>query len=310
MQTETKPYSGPLVGALMMISSCALIAATSLMAKAMGPLGSQALGFEGSPLHPLQVSAGRFCFAFLALVIVTAVLRPRFHGIQWRLHSARSLFGWGGVSCMFAAAAHMKLADAMAISFLSPLFTMMLAIPFLGEKVGPWRWVAAAIALGGALLIVRPGTEAFQIVALIALAAAILMGAEAILIKRLTSAEPPLQILVVNNGIGALISLAGVAFVWSAPTGAQWSVLVMIGLTMVVAQAFFLQAMRRAEASFVIPFYYATLIFASFYDFVVFGDLPTAISATGAALIVGGALLLVWREHRARQRAARQPASG
>lgn len=286
----------------MMVCSCALIAATSLMAKALGPLGSVALGIEGAPLHPMQVSAGRFGFAFLALLLILSVWRPRFHGIQWRIHTARSLVGWGGVSCMFAAAAHMNLADAMAISFLSPIFTMMLAIPFLGEKVGRWRWIAAAIALAGGLLVVRPGTDAFQIVALVALAAALLMGAEAILIKRLTSREPTLQILTVNNGIGAAIALTAVSFVWSWPNPVQWALMALIGVTMLSAQVFFLQAMRRAEASYVIPFYYATLIFATFYDFVVFGDLPAWISVAGAALIVGGALLQVWREKLARAR--------
>ncbi|EKE76465.1 hypothetical protein P24_07469 [Oceanibaculum indicum P24] len=288
----------------MMVCSCALIAATSLMAKALGPLGSAALGIEGTPLHPMQVSAGRFGFAFLALLLILTVWRPRFHGIQWGTHAARSTVGWAGVSCMFAAAAHMNLADAMAISFLSPIFTMMLAIPFLGEKVGRWRWLAAAIALVGGMLIVRPGTDAFQIVALVALSAALLMGAEAILIKRLTSREPPFQILVVNNGIGAAIALTAVLFVWLPPTPAHWGVMALIGVTMLCAQTFFLQAMRRAEASYVIPFYYATLIFATFYDFVVFGDLPAWISVAGSALIVSGALLQVWREKLARERKA------
>lgn len=295
---------GPVIGAVMMVCSCALIAATSLMAKALGPLGGAALGIAGMPLHPMQVSAGRFGFAFLALLLILTVWRPRFHGIQWRTHAARSLVGWGGVSCMFAAAAHMNLADAMAISFLSPIFTMMLAIPFLGEKVGRWRWAAAAIALAGGLLVVRPGTEAFQIVALVALAAALLMGAEAILIKRLTGSEAPFQILVVNNGIGAAIALTAVIFVWLPPTPVQWGMLALIGVTMLCAQMFFLQAMRRAEASYVIPFYYATLVFATFYDFVVFGDLPAWISVAGAGLIVGGAMLQVWREKLARDRKA------
>jgi len=151
---------------------------------------------------------------------------------------------------------------------------------------------------------VRPGTDAFQIVALVALSAALLMGAEAILIKRLTSREAPFQILVVNNGIGAAIALTAVLFVWQPPVPVQWGVMATIGVTMLCAQMFFLQAMRRAEASYVIPFYYATLIFATFYDFVVFGDLPAWISVAGAGLIVGGALLQVWREKLARERKA------
>ena len=61
-------------------------------------------------------------------------------------------------------------------------------------------------------------------------------------------------------------------------------------------QALFIQALKRADASFVMPFFYATLIFASVYDAAVFGDLPTALSVLGAALIIAGAVVLAWRE--------------
>jgi len=79
-----------------------------------------------------------------------------------RIHIGRTLFGWGGVTCMFAAVAFMPMSDATAISFLNPVFGMLLAIPLLGERVGPWRWLAAAMALIGALILLRPGPDTFQ----------------------------------------------------------------------------------------------------------------------------------------------------
>ncbi len=282
-----------LLGAGAMLIAAALIAVTTLLAKVLGR------GLEGAELHPLQISAGRFAFAFLALMPIFAWRYPGFRGTAWSLHLGRSLCGWGGVTCMFAAAALMPLAEATAISFLSPLFTMLLAIAFLGERVGVWRWGAAGLALAGALVLIRPGTEAFQIAALIALAAAVLMGSEAVFIKRLAGREPPLRILFVNNGIGASIALAAASLVWIAPSGAQWGLLVMLGVTMVTAQAFFIQAMRRADASFVIPFFYATLVFAALYDLAIFGERPGVAALAGAALIVTGALVLAWRERRA-----------
>jgi len=83
---------------------------------------------------------------------------------------------------MFAAASQMPLGEATAISFLSPIAAMVLAIPLLGEKVGPVRWSAAVISCIGALILIRPGMDAFQLAALIALAAAIFMGIEVIFI--------------------------------------------------------------------------------------------------------------------------------
>lgn len=278
--------------ALIMLLSCAFIAGTTLLAKALG------LGTDGPRLHPLQVSAGRFVFAFLILLPFVAWLRPSFLGAAWATHLGRSLCGWAGVSCLFAAAALMPLASATAIGFLSPMVTMMLAIPLLGERVGPWRWGAAAAAFAGAMVLIRPGTEAFQPVAVIALLAAAFMGMEAILIKRLSVSEPPLRILTVNNAMGASIAACAAAFVWTEPTARQWFTAAALGGMMVSAQALFIQAMRRADASFAIPFFYATLVFAALYDFVVFGDLPDAYAFAGAGMIVGGALVLAWRERR------------
>ena len=296
MTAQARAVPRPILGAALMIASCALIAATTLMAKALGR------GVDGSALHPLQVSAGRFCFAFLALLPIVAWLRPGFRGARWAIHLGRSLCGWAGISCLFAAAALMPLADATALSFLSPLITMLLAIPLLGERVGPWRWGAAGIALCGALILIRPGSDAFQAAALIALAAAVFLGLEAILIKRLSDGEPPIRILTINNAIGATVSLAAASLVWVAPTSQQWAVLALLGVTMLSAQTFFIQSMKQGDASSVMPFFYATLVFAAVYDFVVFGDLPTFAGVIGAGLIVGGALLLAWREHRQRVR--------
>jgi len=180
---------------------------------------------------------------------------------------------------------------------------MVLAIPLLGERVGPVRWLAAGISIVGALVLIRPGTDAFQFAALIALSAALLTGAEAIVIKRLAAAEPPIRILIINNAIGVGLSLSAASFVWIAPNPAQWSMLALLGFSMAGAQALFIQAMKGAEASFVMPFFYATLVFAALYDFALFGEWPDLASRIGAATIVAGGVLLAWREGLARRRA-------
>ncbi len=280
-----------------MVAASACIAATTLIAKSLGVSGAQ-LGIPGDPLHPVQVSAGRFLFALLALLPFVAVLRPGFRGAAWPIHIGRSIAGWSGVSCMFAAAAMMPLAEATAISFLSPVVTVLLAIPLLRERVGVWRIGAVVTAMMGAFVLIQPGTAAFQLAALLALAAAAFLGLEAIFIKKLTGGEPPLRILAINNAIGSVLALAAASFFWISPTPTQWLLLGAIGFIMVIAQALFIQAMRRGDASFVIPFFYATLIFAALYDIAAFGVLPSTTGMAGAFLIVAGALVLAWRERR------------
>jgi drug/metabolite transporter (DMT)-like permease len=102
--------------------------------------------------------------------------------------------------------------------------------------------------------------------------------------------------------VGVTIATAAVPFVWQALTPAQWAALAAIGVLMAGAQACFIDAMARADASFVAPFFYAALIFAALYDRIVFGVIPDAVSVMGAAIILAGAGLLAWREGRLKQR--------
>ncbi len=282
----------PPVAIALMLAASVFIAGTTLLAKA---LGTAALG---EPLHPLQISHGRFLFAFIGIAAISSALRPPLRSRNLRLHAARSVFGWAGVSLMFAAVAFIPLSDTTAISFLNPVFAMMLAIPLLGETVGRVRWTAAAIALAGALVLLRPGPGSFQPAALLALAAAVVLGLEIICIKRLSGREGPLQILLINNGFGLAISTLAVLAVWQPPTAQQWAALAGIGLLMASAQGCFVNSLARADASLVVPFSYATLVFAAFYDLAAFGVVPDAVSVAGAAIIIAGAALLAWREGR------------
>lgn len=294
---QTDRAEAPLLAAGLVLLASAFIAGTTLLAKAAG---TDALG---PALHPLQVSHGRFLFAFLLISTTVAMVRPQLVRPHWGWHIGRTSCGWAGVSLMFAAVAHIPLSDATAISFLNPVFAMMLAIPLLGERVGWVRWLAAGIALVGALVLLRPTPASFEPAALLAFGAACVMGLELIFIKRLSGRERPLQILFFNNGLGLTIATLAVLSVWQMPTPAQWAALAGVGGLMACAQACFVNGMARAEASFVAPFSYATLVFATLYDLLIFDVVPDWISITGAAIILTGAVLLAWREARASRRA-------
>ncbi|UWR21637.1 DMT family transporter [Sulfitobacter sp. S190] len=292
MHVAARPNNALAAGLITLAT--AFIATTTLMAKA---LGTDTLG---PPLPALQISHGRFLFAFIGLTTAALILRPRIGRPHWGLHVARSVLGWGGVSLMFASVAFIPLADATAISFLNPVFAMMLSIPLLGERVGRVRWSAAALALLGALILLRPAPGSFQPAALLALGAAMAMGLELIFIKKLAGREGPFQILLVNNLIGLSIASAAVLPVWQIPTSAQWATLAGLGLCMAVAQACFVNAMARADASFVAPFAYGTLVFAALYDVLFYRVVPDWITLIGAAIILTGAVWLALREARVR----------
>lgn len=292
MAIHEPPAGSPGIAALLTTGTAAFAAGSTLMAKTVQT------DLLGPALSPLQASFARFLFAFVAVSMAVLVLRPHRTRPAWRRHMARSAFGWGGVTLMFAAAALMPLSDATAISFLNPVFAMLLAIPLLGENVGRWRWAAAMGAILGALILLRPTAGAFQPAALLALGAAILFGAELILIKRLAMTEAPLQVLWINNAFGLALASVAVVWVWTEPTAEQWLAMAAIGVLMALAQACFVNAAARADASFVAPFFYAAIAFAALYDWMLFGVLPDAIGVAGAAVILVSALVLTWREAR------------
>ena len=284
------PSHNPRLAIILMICATAFIAATTLLAKA---LGTDTLG---APLHPVQITHARFLFAALTLGSAALIMRPKLGPVDLKLHVMRTTCGAAGVTLMFAAAAFIPLADATAISFLNPVFAMVFAIFLLGENVGPIRWSAAGIAMAGALVLLRPGSGAIAPGALLALGAALILGLEIVFIKRLSGREAPFQILLVNNGIGLVIATLAVLFVWEPPTGQQWLALAGVGVLMAAAQTCFLNSVARADASFVVPFSYGTLLFATLYDALIFGVIPTSVSLLGAGIIIAGAALLAWRQ--------------
>ncbi|MBL4807134.1 MAG: DMT family transporter [Rhodobacteraceae bacterium] len=289
----------PLRAAVMIIMVCMLFAITTLIAKALGT------GYGGEPLHPFMISGGRFLFALIGLSIGAAILRPKITKPDWKTHLLRSLSGWLGITLIFAAMARMPVSDATAISFLNTAFTMVFAAVLLREKIGKFRWIAVGIAFCGAIVLLRPGADVFQPVALIALCAAVATGYEAIIVKRLSGREAPMQILLINNSIGVVIAGIAASFVWTMPSLVQWGMLAAIGSIMICVQALFIQAMRNADASFVMPFMYSTLVFATLYDFWIYGVIPDQTSFIGAGIIIFGVLFLTWREALAHRRQAK-----
>ena len=137
--------TGVVITIAIMTLACALIAGTTLLAKALGT------GWGGAALSPFQITAGRYGFALLVICATIAVLRPTMTRPNLPLHGLRSFCGWAGVTAMFAASSLIPLADAVAISFLNPIFTMLFAIPILKELVGPRRWGAALLCFVGGL---------------------------------------------------------------------------------------------------------------------------------------------------------------
>ena len=271
---------------LFMISASLLIAGTTILAKI---LGTTTLG---PPINPMQISNARFFFAFILISIFFMTTKSKIIKPNYKVHLGRSVCGWIGISILFGASSIIPVTDATAIIFTNPIFTMLLAIVLLGEKVKPIKWIAVIITFWGALILIRPENNIInhQFIIIILIIGAFVLGLESVFIKMLTLKENPKQILLINNSIGLLISSIPICFIWTTPTTLQILAMLGIGSLMLCAQACFIQALRRSKAHFAVPYFYSTLIFVAIYDFFIFNITPDDISFIGASLIIIGGI--------------------
>ena len=279
-----------------MIFASLFIGGTTMIAKLLGT------DLLGKPLNPMQISHSRFLFAFILIFLFFLNTKSKIIKPNYKLHFSRSFCGWIGITILFGTSILIPVSDATALIFINPIFTMIFAIPLLGETVKTTKWFAVAITFIGAIILIRPENNLLEIqfVYILLIFGALALGLESIFIKILTMEEKPKQILLINNGIGLMISSIPIYFIWISPNIKQILALFFVGALMLCAQICFIQAMKRSEAHFVAPFFYFTLIFVCIYDFFIFQILPDKISIIGTTLIIVGGIILYVSQTRSK----------
>lgn len=196
---------------------------------------------------------------------------------------------------------YLPLADNSAINFIWPVLITVMSVIFLGEKVGIRRSLATLIGFLGMLLIVRPGTSAFQPAAIFPLGAALLWSIAATLTRGVSKRDAAETTLVWTS----LVMLAGAAVIvypyWVQPTAKEWLLAILVGSFSVLGHSMLVFAYERASASTLAPFSYVQLVWATGLGFAIFGSIPDAWILSGASLIVLSGL---YTAHRERVRAA------
>lgn len=219
------------------------------------------------------------------------------------LQIVRSILLVVGTGCFFFALQTMPLADGQAVMAIIPLVVTALAVPFLGERVGPRRWGAVLVGFAGALIIIRPGTGAFGWVGMLPLIAACGFGTFQILTRHLSTIDSSRTTLAHTALVGTVLLTPLMAFVWQTPTVFQALMMLTSGAVATVAHFLMIRSFALVPASVATPFTYTMLIWATVNGFVVFGDFPDVWTFAGAGLIVSGGLYVFHRE-RAASRAA------
>lgn len=274
-------------GVLWLLASAILFTAMGTLAKLLG-----------GRLHAFQVSFFRALFGLIVVLpfLVRAGM-PALKTARPGLQLVRTLTGSTAMLCGFYALVHLPLADAMAISFSRSLFLVVLAIVFLREVVGPRRLIATLVGFAGVLIMLRP-TGAVEPAALVAVLGALLVAMAAIFVKILSRTDGTVTLLVYAGLMGCLVTGVPAAMNWTQPTLNELGLLFAMGAVGAGAHSCFIRGYAVGEATAITPIDYTRLIFAGVAGFLVFGDVPDAITILGALIIVGSSLYITYREAR------------
>ncbi len=221
-------------------------------------------------------------------------------------HIWRGLFGTTAMALTFAGLGLLPLPEVTAIGYATPMFTVILAAVMLGETVRLFRISAVALGLVGVMIVIWPrlsvdadtlGT-AGTIGALMVLGASILRALVQIHIRTLVKTEHTAAIVFYFSLTATILSLLSLPFGWVIPSAFDATLLIGAGLVGGVAQILVTSSYRFGGASMLAPFDYASLIFAAIIGYFVFAEVPTLNMVAGAALVVLGGVLIIWRERQ------------
>lgn len=213
----------------------------------------------------------------------------------------RTLGDAGNSLCFQAALARMPLADTMGILQLSPLSLTAASALFLKAYVGWRRWSAVFMGFVGALLVIKPGTSAFTIYALLVVLSVLCGTLRDMSTRKLDPGLSPLVILAISQaGVGVLALGAALLVPWAAPPPLTVLYLAIAATFIAAGHIAGLTAIRHSDLAVVAPFRYAGILWAVASGYLVWGHVPDFWAATGITILVLAGLYTLRRERHLR----------
>jgi drug/metabolite transporter (DMT)-like permease len=274
-------------GIALMVLAVGLFAVMDALVKWLG---------QGYSTAQLVFFRSLFAFIPLAFLVFRSGLREALAVRNPLGHLLRSVVGIMALATFFYAFAHMRLADAVAITFAAPLFVTALSVPLLGERVGRRRWSAVLVGFLGVLIMVQPGAGVFQQVALVPLGGTVFYALAVILVRKLSRTESSASIVFYFTLSCTLASAAFLPFHWVTPGPVDLVLLIAVGVVGGLAQITITKAFRLADVAVIMPFEYSAMIWAALLGFFIWGELPGLNIWIGVAIVMASGLYILYRE--------------
>ncbi len=254
-------------------------------------------------IHPFEAAFFRnlFGLAVLAPIFITHGWRP-LRTRRFGLHCARAALNVVAMLLFFYALSIAPVVLVTALAFTAPLFTSVLAILLLGERIRARRISAIVIGFAGTLLIIRPGIQPVELGPALVLISAAVWGYVVVLIKSLSRTDSAVTITAYMVLLMTPMTLVCALFVWTWPNREELAVLAGIGIAGTLAQMCMTQSLRLADTMVVLPFDFTKLVWGAFFAWLLFGELMDTWTLVGALVIFSGGLYVAYRERQLARR--------
>ncbi len=264
-----------------------------------------AIRLASHTLHAFEIAFFRNVFGVVAALPLLIRHGPGLLRTQHLpRYVVRCLVGVVSMLCGFWAIAHLPLAQAVSLSYSTPLFVTILAVWLLGEQVRARRWAAVVAGFIGVLVIVRPGMEGFTLASLVALTAAVMSGIVSIQIKQLSALEPADRIVLWTTMLWVPMSLLPALMVWEWPRGITWLWVAAAGLLGTGGHMLWTRALTLGDVSALTPISFMQLPVVAVAGWFLFDEPLDRWTVTGALIIFGANAYIAHREARLSRRAA------
>ncbi|WP_426956891.1 DMT family transporter [Muricoccus radiodurans] len=211
-------------------------------------------------------------------------------------HAGRALAGMMGQGTGFFALTMLPLADQIALNYTQPLFVILLAIPFLGERPGPVRWAAVVLGFVGVLVVAFGQGGIGGGAALgyaVAAAGGFFSALSTMLVRQLSATESTTTIVMWQSLLMAAMAGLLLPFGWVTPSFVDLLLLITVGLIGGVSQVMLTESYASAQVSALGPYSYTGLIWGALFGWIIWGDAPGFGMLIGAALIIAAGLLVL-----------------
>ncbi len=217
----------------------------------------------------------------------------------------RMVLGMATLVGFFTALQTLGMAEVGAITFTSPLFVTLMAVPFLGEEVGWRRWVAILVGFAGVMIILQPSGGVLSWGAAWALMGALGYATLLVVLRIQGRTMTSLSSAFWLNFMNVIVLAPVMPFVWTTPSPTTFGLLMLLGMVGGLGQTALAQSVRLAPASVVAPFDYTYLMWATLLGWLVFDTLPLESTLWGMPVVAASGLYLLHRESRTTKRSVR-----